>query len=64
MVLKEIRIYKRGLERYSGTTPLVWLFSAWFSVSSALPTLSSASARNFSASRAAMHPDPVMVVSP
>lgn len=50
--------HKSGFERYSGTTPLVWDFSAWFSTSNSFCTLSSCSASHFSASRAATQPDP------
>lgn len=50
--------HKSGLERYSGTTPLVCDFSAWFSVSSWFSTPSSFSASHFSASSAATQPEP------
>lgn len=55
--------YKSGFDRYSGTTPLTWDFSAWFSTSSSFVTLSSCSASHFSASRAAMQPEPTHYVS-
>ena len=55
--------YKSGFERYSGTTPLTWDFSAWFSTSSSLFTSSSCSASHFSASSAATHPEPGRRVS-
>ena len=55
--------YNSGLERYSGTTPLVCDFSAWFSLSSSLPTLSSCSTSHFSASSAATQPDPALVMA-
>lgn len=52
-------IYSNGLLRYSGTTTLL-LFSA-FSPSRLLP--SSISAKYFSASRAAIQPDPAEVIA-
>jgi hypothetical protein len=57
------KIYNSGLERYSGTTPLVCDFSAWFSLSSSLLTLSSCSTSHFSASSAAMQPEPALVMA-
>lgn len=58
-----ICIQRRGFDRYSGTMPLIWDFSAWFSVSSGFSTSVSCSASHFSASRAAMHPEPFPFVS-
>jgi len=52
------RIYKSGFDLYSGTTPFTCDFFASFSSSRAFSTAGSCSASHFSASNAAIHPEP------
>src|SRR5215472_14243277 len=55
--------HNKGFERYWGTMLFFWLFSTTFCPSRGFSGVSSCSASHFSASSAAMQPEPIITVS-